>query len=312
MGDKKLHIHIYTTYLTSTHLCVKGRILKDAPLVSKNTHGILASLFYTALRALSREIGGADVLCKYGEYVWRKESDSEGYFEVFERIENHNDHAYAFAEISVHKGRRSGITAAPIVNLSTNVPLGIISDVDDTVMVTGVKSLFKLRLLINTLFLNPFRRKPITDAADAFHSLVDNAKGPAPIIYLSNSPWNLFEYLRAFLTHNGFPEGILLLRDMGSHLLGSRSIQDRNKYIEIKKILIAFPSAKFILIGDTGEIDYDIYRQILDEHPDRIVRVILNRAGKLKNERRILEGFGADARFTMISGYTDFVSRGDR
>lgn len=311
MPDKKLHIHIYTTYVTSTHVSIKGRILRDAPLISKDTHGVLASLFYTALRALSREIGGVDILCKYGEYNWRRQSDSEGYFEVFERIDNHAYQADAIAEVYAHKGRRSGIIEAPIVNLSTDVPLGIISDVDDTVMVTGVKSFFKLRLLINTLFLNPFRRKPITDAADAFHSLVDQAAGPAPIIYLSNSPWNLFEYLQAFLMHNGFPEGILLLRDMGSHLLRSRSIQDRNKYIEIKKILIAFPFVKFILIGDTGEIDYDIYRQILDEHPDRIDRVILNRAGKFKNERRIMEGIDADTRFTMVSGYTDLVSHGD-
>ena len=159
---------------------------------------------------------------------------------------------------------------------------------DDTVLETGVRSFFKMRLIFNTLFFNPFRRKPIQDASNAFHHLIkDDPTGP--VIYLSNSPWNLYEYLRTFLEHNKFPKGIICLRDMGVQLMKSRPIEDYNKYIEIEKMLLIFEKTNFILIGDSGEKDFDIYKAIAIEHPSRISDIIINSIGNRKKEAEIQE-----------------------
>ncbi|MDF1698990.1 MAG: App1 family protein, partial [Saprospiraceae bacterium] len=142
------------------------------------------------------------------------------------------------------------------------------------------------KMLFNTAFVNPFRRKPIENAAEAFHSLLSKSEGQSPMIYLSNSPWNIFDYLQAFLIHNAFPVGELILRDMGMQLLKSRRIIEYNKYVELEKLLLAFGDTTFTLIGDTGELDFDIYKAIYEKYPDRIERIILNMAG---NSRKVAE-----------------------
>ncbi|MFT6336517.1 MAG: phosphatidate phosphatase APP1 [Halioglobus sp.] len=230
-------------------------------------------------------------------------TDDEGYFEIFDNIEGKNMEV-GLVEISAEYKSRSNKIVAPIVDLSSDVPVGIISDIDDTIMVTGVKSFFKIKVILNTLFLNPFRRKPIEAAADAFHLLSNHVNGKGPVIYLSNSPWNLFIYLQTFLEYNGFPEGTLILRDMGWQLLKSRPIAQRNKFIEVEKILIAFSDTNFLLIGDTGELDFDIYQQLEEKYPERIEQIILNKAGNRKKEKMLHEYVKKNTKYKMLTGFT--------
>jgi phosphatidate phosphatase APP1 len=231
------------------------------------------------------------------------ETDDEGYFEIFDNIEGKNIEV-DLAEISaIYKSRNNKIDV-PIVDLSHDVPVGIISDIDDTIMVTGVKSFFKIKLILNTLFLNPFRRKPIDAAADAFHLLSNHVNGKGPVIYLSNSPWNLFIYLQTFLEYNGFPKGTLILRDMGWQLLKSRTIAQRNKYIEIEKIFVAFCDTNFLLIGDTGELDFDIYQQLEEKYPERIEQIFLNKAGNRKKEKMLEEYVKENPKYKVLTGYS--------
>ena len=300
---KKLHIQVYTSFLTRTHLYVKGRILKDSPLLIKPTHGVLSSLIYTIIRAFSREIRFLDVQCKVSGYEYNVQTDEEGYFEIFENVEDKNIVAGAI-EIEAQYKNRSNCVDAQLIDFTTEVPVGLISDIDDTILVTGVKSFFKIKLLINTLFLNPFRRKPIEAAADAFHLLSNQAEGKGPVIYLSNSPWNLFTYLKTFLEYNGFPEGTIILRDIGWQLLKSKSIDQKNKYKEVEKILIAFSDTNFILIGDTGELDFDIYKALEYRYPERILQVILNKAGNLKKEKMLEKYVKLNPKYKMLTGFS--------
>jgi phosphatidate phosphatase APP1 len=300
---KKLHIQVYTSFITRTHLYVKGRILKDSPFLIKPTHGIFSSLIYTIIRAFSREIKFVHVQCVASSMSYHVVTDDEGYFEIFDNIEGKNMEV-GLVEISAEYKSRSNKIVAPIVDLSSDVPVGIISDIDDTIMVTGVKSFFKIKVILNTLFLNPFRRKPIEAAADAFHLLSNHVNGKGPVIYLSNSPWNLFIYLQTFLEYNGFPEGTLILRDMGWQLLKSRTIAQRNKFIEVEKILIAFSDTNFLLIGDTGELDFDIYQQLEEKYPERIEQIILNKAGNRKKEKMLHEYVKKNTKYKMLTGFT--------
>ncbi|MFT4536674.1 MAG: phosphatidate phosphatase APP1 [Saprospiraceae bacterium] len=310
---KKLHIQVYTSFITRTHLYVKGRILKDSPLLIKPTDGILSSLIYIVIRAFSREIKFLPVECKVGGTSYDVVTDNEGYFEIYENIKKENIKKENIEnekvrgdvlEISAKYKRRSNKIVTHIDDLTSNVPVGIISDIDDTIMVTGVKSFFKIKVILNTLFLNPFRRKPIEAAADAFHFLSNRVEGKGPVIYLSNSPWNLFIYLQTFLEYNGFPEGTLILRDMGWQLLKSRTIVQRNKYIEVEKILIAFSDTNFLLIGDTGELDFDIYQQLEEKYPERIEQIILNKAGNRKKEKMLHEYVKKNTKYKMLTGFT--------
>jgi len=285
MKSNRYMIQIYTSFLTSSHIYVKGRVLKNRFPMSFVNQGPISSLFNTILRARSKELPNIPIRCGFGDHVFDVVTDCEGYFEIFHNISTFQSIPKKIKIEGEFKGENI-VFERPLSSYLYDVPHGIISDIDDTIMVSKVKSLFKLRLLINTVLINPFRRKPIENAAEAFHKMVLNTEGQSPLIYLSNSPWNIYDYIQAFLLHNSFPVGEVLLRDMDFKILKYRDITEYNKYIEIEKLLIAFKDTTFTLIGDTGEKDFDIYKAILEKYPDRIDRIILNNAG---NQKKISE-----------------------
>ena len=87
---------------------------------------------------------------------------------------------------------------------------------------------------------------------------------------MSSSPWNLHAFLVAFLRHRDFPLGPVLLRD----LLGSRAGREP-KHVRIHEILELHPDLPFVLIGDSGEKDPEIYADIVRSHPDRVLAVYI-------------------------------------
>ena len=235
MKKNKYLIQVYTSFVTSSHLYIKGRVLKDRSPTVFAEQGPLSSLFNTILRARSREFPDIPIKCIFGDHTFEVTTDEEGYFEIFHDISSYSS--------IPKKVRISGQVKDENISFDRelrtylyDVPKGIISDIDDTLLVSSVRSFFKLKMLFNTAFVNPFRRKPIKNAAEALHLMSRKTEGQSPIIYLSNSPWNLYDYLQAFLLHNAFPIGEVILRDMGMQLLRSREITEYNKYIEIEKL----------------------------------------------------------------------------
>ena len=133
-------------------------------------------------------------------------------------------------------------------------------------------------ILTVTLF-NEHTRKPFEGVAALYRALQKGKSGSEdnPIFYVSSSPWNLYTLLLEFLKVQEIPMGPLFLRDFGDHLLFSLQDQHSHKTNQIKKIFDTFPHLPFVLIGDSGEQDPEIYRQIVKEYPKR-VRVIYIRS----------------------------------
>jgi phosphatidate phosphatase APP1 len=142
----------------------------------------------------------------------------------------------------------------------------VISDIDDTVVYTHVMS--KLRMLVTVAFSNAHTRKPFEGVAAFYRAL---HAGRNPFFYVSKSPWNLYVPLAEYLELQGLPEGPLFLRN-----LGLRMPRD-HKCAAISALLAAYPRLPFILIGDSGENDPEVYHDILRRHPSRI-RVIYIRS----------------------------------
>jgi phosphatidate phosphatase APP1 len=110
-----------------------------------------------------------------------------------------------------------------------------------------------------------------------------------PVFHLSTSPWNLHEVLQEFIALRGFPFGPLLLTDWGPgrgnlFRIGSRE----HKSGLIRRILAEHPGMALLLVGDTGQLDPEIYAAAAHEHPDRIRAIYVRRTGAL-NPRRATE-----------------------
>jgi len=181
---------------------------------------------------------------------------------------------------------------------SSRASFGVISDIDDTILHTGVVSSMKWQVIYNTIFRPAGRRVPLKGAAEFYHKLHDGIKGDEanPIFYVSHSPWNLYRYLEYFLTENDFPKGPILLRSFRNILRRKTKGEKPQKQKEIISILETYPDLPFILIGDSGEKDPVIYMEIANQYPERIKAIYLRGVEskeKILGVKSLLENYSA-------------------
>jgi phosphatidate phosphatase APP1 len=104
---------------------------------------------------------------------------------------------------------------------------------------------------------------------DAFAQGPEGTGAPRnPIFYVSNGPWNLYDLLEEFLELNGLPPGPLFLRDWGPLTLKDR--HSRHKISTIRTLFDTYPELPFVLVGDSGEEDPEVYSRVVREHPGRV------------------------------------------
>jgi phosphatidate phosphatase APP1 len=216
------------------------------------------------------ELPGVPLRVRVADAVVDVVTDDEGYF--LTRLAPSADALTApwtVGEIEL-AGPYRGLTAHHTAPLEVRVPepharFGVISDIDDTILETGVQRLG--HMLRQTFTGSALTRTPFPGAATLYQDL---AAGGNPVFYVSSSPWNLHSFLVAFLQHRDFPLGPVLLRD----LLGTGAGREP-KHVRIHEILELHPELRFVLIGDSGEEDPQVYADIVRSHPDRILAVYI-------------------------------------
>ena len=153
---------------------------------------------------------------------------------------------------------------------------GIISDIDDTVVQTSATDVLAMS---RKVFLHNARtRLPFAGVSEFYKALQlgRNGKRNNPFFYVSSSPWNMYDLLKDFLDLNQIPEGPLLLRDFG--LQDNKFISSGHmghKFKEIENILLTYPLLNFVLIGDSGQEDPKIYREVVKKYPGRILAIYI-------------------------------------
>ncbi len=136
---------------------------------------------------------------------------------------------------------------------------GVISDVDDTVLVTGATDAVGMARTVFTG--NALSRMTFDGVAELYRAL--RGEQGNPIFYVSSSPWNLYDLLDDFLALNGLPAGPILLRDWGlSSIELLPTDHHHHKLGTIHAILSTYPDLPFLLLGDSGQQDPEIYAQI--------------------------------------------------
>ncbi|MEO6943265.1 MAG: phosphatase domain-containing protein [Lacisediminihabitans sp.] len=161
---------------------------------------------------------------------------------------------------------------APIFIVDPAVRVGIISDVDDTVMVTALPRPFLAAW--NTFVLDEHARRPVPGMGVLYERLV-RANPGAPVVYLSTGAWNVAPTLTRFLSRHLFPAGPLLLTDWGpTHDRWFRSGRD-HKERSLLRLADEFPQIKWLLIGDDGQHDEELYSTFASERASNIEAVAI-------------------------------------
>lgn len=154
--------------------------------------------------------------------------------------------------------------------------VAVLSDIDDTVLQTGVKN--KLKMIKKVLFSNVHQLKTYPYAAALYRAL---AQRGAPVVFVSGSPINLYPRLHGFFRLRGFPRAPMRLKNLGV-AKGSDSLFEQKKYKlgKLREALALLPGYRFILIGDSGEKDPEIYRTLRAEAKRRIAAVLIHNVSK--------------------------------
>ncbi len=166
----------------------------------------------------------------------------------------------------------SDLAEAPIFIVDPKATIGLISDVDDTVMVTALPR--PLLAAWNTFVLDEHARTPVAGMAVLYEKLVRDHPG-SPVIYLSTGAWNVAPTLTRFLSRHLYPPGALLLTDWGpTHDRWFRSGRDHKEH-SLQRLVDEFPQLTWILIGDDGQHDEELYRDFAVSHQDRVAAVAI-------------------------------------
>ncbi|MCF6378010.1 DUF2183 domain-containing protein [Nocardioides KLBMP 9356] len=250
---------------------VRGRVLDNrlAPEAEEG-EGVRAATRRTLGHFVTDELPGVPLRVTVAGTSVEVESDQDGYFLV--RVPTpvgSLTSPWTTGTVAL-RGAYRGVTDAEAALVQVRVPgpdarFGILSDVDDTILETGVQR--AMRMVVQTFTGSALTRTAFPGAPELYRDL---AAGANPVFYVSSSPWNLHSFLLAFLRHRDFPLGPVLLRD----LLGNRQGREQ-KHTRIREVLDLHPDLSFVLLGDSGEHDPQVYADIVREYPGRVLAVYI-------------------------------------
>jgi phosphatidate phosphatase APP1 len=287
-GRDSLQILPYRGYGTQEVLYLKGRVLEDKGIKAASERDSLwDNLLNMYKRFNSKEIPYARVTAVFQDVEQRVIADEEGFFDV--RIEPPEslppDRSWHQVKLKLIEPQREGTGTVEaeghVLVPPPSAGFGVISDVDDTVIYTNATHLFKMA---RTVFLGNARtRLPFKGAAAFYRALMHGGRGNAlnPLFFISSSPWNIYDLLSDFFQLQDIPLGPLLLRDWGiteDEFLPTR--HGSHKFKSIRRIMDLYSDLPFILVGDSGQEDPEIYHEVVTKYPGRILAIYIRNVGR--------------------------------
>ena len=288
----------YLGYGTRSRVRLCGRVLADeglGPARDVDTRWRNLVAFYKRLE--SDEVPGARLRGTLDDQVCDAVTNREGYFSI--ELAGLQLKA-GWHAVHLHLVRDPHVRAIGRVLVpSSRARFGVVSDIDDTVVFTNVRN--KLKMVLALALSNARTRKPFKGVAAFYRAL---HAGLNPFFYVSKSPWNLYAPLVEFLEHQGLPAGPLVLRDFGLRM--SR----RHKTEAIEHIVRSYPRLPFVLIGDSGEEDPEVYSDIVQRFPGRI-RVVYIRSvnpKRIESIQKLVERIAPTACQLVLAPDSEFAA----
>ena len=280
----ELDIVSYGGYGNQQTFHLAGRVIEKRNHTAAHEDSLWWQNFWHKLKRLvNDEQSDVQVAFTVGAGNYQTSTDEEGYF-TFNEATPEGLHT-GWNTIQLNAGKRYHANAEIFIAATGNC-LGIISDFDDTVIVSNVTD--KSQLLQNSLLKNFKQRQVVTGMPDFYRQLlnINSNPGNAPLVVLSASPKQLYKDINAFLDYHQFPKRILITKQVTGDNHDPLTNQKQYKLEKIQELLNAFPNVKFVLIGDDGENDPESYAAIQQQYPDRIKAVWIHAVTTDTNRKR--------------------------
>lgn len=286
----------YYGYGNDTCVYLKGRVLEREKIQEKkegtSTRRHLKNMYR---RYESDEIPGVRLKAWYGGKELDLVTDDEGFFDIEFCFEQTIDYEKWGNKVKLRlldsKTENDQVEAEGIIFVPPKgSEYGIISDIDDTVLVSNINNL--LGRLRQVLLKDSTERSPFPGIAAFLRALCAgyDDRVSNPLFYVSGSEWNIFDLLINFFQYHDIPEGPLFLRDKGTNFdKGDTAPSEQEyKHQQICRILDTFPHLQFILIGDSGQKDAEIYHQVVFEYPGRILGIYIRDVSDKERDKEVL------------------------
>lgn len=255
--------------------------MKNSQLVpDRDTSSALRRLRNGWRLVISRHVPRADLELRCGNTRWQASTDRHGYFFSCHEIDqsDESDELWSQFDCRVSPADSPPIEATgTIMRASDRARRIIISDIDDTVVHTGVAN--KLRMFWELYFARSGERMPFPGMSAFLQGLHGGADGEDnnPMLYVSRSPWSIYPVLDDFFNRHNIPLGpVLLLRDWGiswRHPLPRRAADHKASMID--RVMQAYSHLPAVLIGDSGQHDPEVYLDVIERYPGRIEGVYI-------------------------------------
>lgn len=156
------------------------------------------------------------------------------------------------------------------VKITEPTGVSLISDVDDTIKRSNISG--GAREIFRNTFIRDLKDLTVDGVPEWYNQM--HSLGVS-IHYCSNSPWQLYPVLASYLKIMGFPTGSLHLKQYTGMLQGIFEPVAERKKTTLDRLLRDFPERKFILVGDSGEADLEVYTELALQNPGRVLAVFI-------------------------------------
>lgn len=285
----------YRGYGTREEVFLIGRVFREPPGRADNT--TMGSLARLGRRLLRHGIGAAPVVARFGGTEAPATTDADGYFRFHLRPAQPPPGDRLWHDIELELLAPARLRAEGQIFIPpTRCRYVVISDIDDTIMESRVAS---LPTMLWRLFMQgAHSRLAFPGMAALLQAMHGGDAGNAcnPLLYVSRSPWSNYEVLDAFFHLHRIPVGpLLFLREWGMTLQSPLPRRGKGHKLDmIRGMLGLYRELPFVLIGDSGQRDPEIYAQIVRENPGRVLAIYIRHVSRDPARRAAIEALAAE------------------
>jgi phosphatidate phosphatase APP1 len=285
-------IDTFRGYASKDALFMVGRVVRQPTSDAVSDFSAAASLWNVVRRMSRSGVSGARLIASIDDQRQGLITDRDGYFSLRMRLQQpllpHRRSAKVHLQlIKPAEGEAVGevLVAPPACRFM------VISDIDDTVVATGVAN--KIKMISRMLLKSAESRIAFAGVAEFYQQLAGGMTGGEnnPLLYVSRGPWVIYETLEAFFKLHRFPgRPVLFLREWGLRFRPPFVRRDADHKIEIINELMAVsPDLPVVLIGDSGQHDPEMYHDIVRSWPDRVCLVLIRNVTDGRRSQAIAE-----------------------
>ncbi|MCL6217294.1 App1 family protein [Zunongwangia pacifica] len=286
----KLDLKLYRGYANDQELVVFGHLFKSwAPdkyrLDRKGIKHTSAIIHKFRIKPLSNY----EIHLGFNGKEWKTKTMEDGYFRFTVPFEEKLESGWHPYEVFAKMEGKFGIIEKGELLKPYDSQLGIISDIDDTFLISHSNSFFKKLYVM--LSKNVNRRKVFEDVVDHYKALSkagqDSEHASNSFFYVSSSEWNLYDFIVEFADMHDLPKAVIKLKKIKTGISDfvktGRGNHD-HKFQKVKDIISFYPNLEYVLLGDDSQQDVHIYERICKTYPANVKSIYIRQTGKKQKE----------------------------